>query len=395
MRRKLLLIAILLFAISAAHAGWPVGEGFQFEIIKKLPATSVKDQHKSGTCWSFCTISMLESELLRIGKGKYDLSEMYVVRNSYESKAQRYVRMHGKINFTGGGATNDVIDVFRNDGMVTEEAYSGLLLGEKKHIHGEMDEVFKEYVDGVLENKNKKLSHAWYKGFEGLLDAYLGAEPEDFSYKGEEYNAKSYAESLEINPDDYVLISSFTHHPFYKEFILEVPDNWSWGTVYNLPLDEMMDVFHSAIKDGYTLSWATDVSERGFSWYNGIAMVPNIHKPDLKGTEREKWEELSTSEKEASIYSFREPVTEKEITQEIRQQAFDNFETTDDHGMHIIGTAKDQNGTPYFIVKNSWGTGNKYDGYLYASEEYVKYKTVSVMVNKNAIPSKIRKKLDI
>lgn len=395
MMRKGCIIVLLVFIHSLVFAGWPLGEGFQFEIIKKLPATSVKDQHKSGTCWSFCTISMMESELLRMGKGEYDLSEMFVVRNAYEAKAKRYVRMHGKINFTGGGATNDVTDVFKTTGIVPEETYTGLLDGEKNHIHGEMDEVLKEYVDGVIANKNKKLSPAWYQGFEGLLDAYLGDKPEEFSFDGNTHDPLSYAASLDLNADDYVLISSFTHHPFYEKFILEVPDNWSWGEVYNLPLDEMMDVFFGAIHSGYTISWSTDVSERGFSWYNGIAIVPDIEKPDLEGTEREKWEALSQSEKEAEVYSFREPVKEKEITQEIRQEAFNNFETTDDHGMHIIGTAKDQKGNKYFIVKNSWGKSNKHNGYLYASEAFVKYKTVSFMVNKNAIPSKIRKKLGI
>jgi bleomycin hydrolase len=395
MTRRILFTALIVFVYTLSYAKWPSGDGYQFEIIKKLPATSVKDQHKSGTCWSFCTISMMESELLRMNKGKYDLSEMYVVRNAYEAKAKRYVRMHGSINFTGGGATNDVLDVIKTSGMVPEVAYTGLLQGEKKHIHGEMDEVLKEYVDGVLENKNKKLSPAWYEGFEGLLDAYLGKEPGSFEHHGENTNPESYAKSLGLNPDDYVLISSFSHHPFYSKFILEVPDNWSWGMVYNLPLDEMMDVFYTSIERGYTMSWASDVSERGFSWYNGIAIVPDAQQPDLEGTEKEKWEKLTQEEKEAAVHRFDKPVNEKSITQELRQQAFDNFETTDDHGMHIIGTAKDQQGTDYFIVKNSWGDNNKYNGYLYASEAYVKYKTISVLVNKDAIPDNIRRKLEL
>ncbi|MFW5656968.1 MAG: aminopeptidase C [Bacteroidota bacterium] len=368
-------------------------KGYIFKTESEVKVTPVKNQFRSGTCWSFCTVSFLESEILRLGGPEYDLSEMWSVRHSYEDKAARYVRMHGKMNFGGGGATNDVTDVFRKYGYVPEQAYGGLTIGEDKHVHGEMDHVLKEYIDGVVENKNRKLTPVWDKGLDGILDAYLGVKPESFEFEGETYTPESFAASLPININDYVLISSFTHHPFYEQFIMEVPDNWSWGMMYNLPLDEMMEVMVHSLEEGYSISWASDVSEKGFSWTNGIAIVPDAEKPDLSGTERERWEKLTDSEKASELYSFDEPVAEKSISQEMRQEAFDNYSTTDDHGMHITGLAVDQEGTRFFKVKNSWGTSNPFDGYLYASDAFVRYKTISIMVHKDAIPKNIRQKL--
>ena len=371
-------------------------EAYVFTTIGEVPSTPVKNQYRSGTCWSFSGLGLIESDLLREGKDPVDLSEMFVVRNCYSDKAKKYVRFHGNLNFAGGGGFSDVIYVLDSYGIVPEEVYDGKEIGEENHVHGEMDIILKTYTDAVIKNKNKKISPVWHNGFNGILDAYLGEYPETFTYEGIEYTPKSYAESLGINPDDYVELTSYTHHPFYEAFIMEIPDNWMYNETYNLPIDELMEVFNNAIEEGYPIAWGADVSEKGFSWKNGVAIVPEEDLTDLQGTEKEKWEKLTAKEKKKSLYSFEKPVKEKEITQEMRQEAFDNYQTTDDHGMVITGMAEDQNRNLYYIVKNSWGTDNHiYDGYFYASEPFVKYKTMNIMVNKNAIPKKIRKKLGV
>ena len=367
---------------------------YQFTDIKRLPATPVKDQYRSGTCWSFSANSFLESELLRMGKGEYNLSEMFVVRHAYADKAVRYVRFNGSLNFGGGGAFHDVIDMMRIYGAVPEESYAGNVIGETGPVHAEMDEVFKDYITGVVKNPNKHLSPVWYKGFLSLEDAYLGEEPTKFDYKGKEYNPKTFLESLGLNLDDYVEITSFTHHPFYSKFILEVPDNWANDQVYNVPLDEMMEVIDNSLANGYTVAWATDVSEKGFKHNLGFANVPVEAPKETAGMESDKW----TAPKAGDSATKAKPVMvkEKNITPELRQEAFDNYETTDDHGLHIIGTAKDQNGVPFYIVKNSWNANsNKFGGYFYASAPFVRYKTTCIMVNKKSIPARIAKKLGL
>lgn len=367
-------------------------EGYQFQTVVDLPATPVKDQFRSGTCWSFSGISFLESEMLRIGKKPVDLSEMFVVRNCYADKAQRYVRLHGSLNFGGGGAFHDVIYVMSKYGMVPESAYAGLNYGETGHVHGESDEVLKSYVDGVVKNSNKKLTTAWFEGFNGILDAYFGKLPANFDVDGKSFTPQSYVkEVMGLNADDYVQLSSYTHHPFYSTFAIEVPDNWLWGHVYNLPLDELIQVMDYSLNEGYTIGWATDVSEKGFSHKNGVAIVPVTDEKEMSGSERSKWESMSKEQKQS--YGFDGPVQELNVTPEIRQQAYDNYLTTDDHGMHITGMVKDQNGSIYYKVKNSWNVDSKYEGYLYASVPFVRYKTMSIMVHKNAIPKEIRKKL--
>jgi len=385
-------LAIILFLSASAIAQ----SGYIFTDIIRLPATPVKDQFSSGTCWSFSGISFFESELLRMGKGEYDLSEMFVVRTCYGDKAKKYVRLNGTINFGGGGAFNDVMMTIDKYGIVPEEVYSGLNYGEEKHMHGEPDAVFKAYIDAVIKNPNKELSSAWYRGFEGLLDAYFGKYPESFTIKRKTYSPKNFADESGLNMDDYVMISSFSHHEFYKPFILEVPDNWGWGEVYNVKIDELTEIIDFSVDKGYTVAWACDVSEKGFSWKNGLAVVPSEDISDLYEPERTKWDELSTGEKNKLFYDFTKIRKEKIITQEMRQEAFDNLTTTDDHGMHITGIAKDQNGTKYYIVKNSWNAdGNSYKGYLYTSEAFVKYKTTSLLVHKESIPQELRKKLGI
>ncbi|WP_010421471.1 aminopeptidase C [Anaerophaga thermohalophila] len=371
-------------------------EGYKFETIIDLPATSVKDQHRSGTCWSFSGVSFLESEMIRMGKEPVDFSEMFIVRHCYADKAEKYVRLHGHLNFGPGGAFHDVLYVLKNYGAVPENVYPGLDYGTEKHVHMEMDEVLKNYVDGVIENKNRELTTAWHQGFEGILDAYLGELPSTFEYKGKEYTPESFAKEVTgLNPDNYIQVTSFTHHPFYEPFIIELPDNWLWGEVYNVTLKEMTDIINHSLEAGYTVGWATDVSEKGFSHKNGVAVVPADNIEELSDTERSRWEELTEEERQKQMYSFEGPVTEKKITQEIRQEGFDEYTTTDDHGMHIVGLVKDQNGTTYYKVKNSWNTDNKYNGYLYASESFVKLKTISLMVNKEALPKSISKKLGL
>jgi bleomycin hydrolase len=330
-----------------------------------------------------------------MGKPAVDLSEMFIVRNVYAGKAEKYVRLQGSMNFAGGGSFYDVIETIRKYGIVPEEAYPGLSYGEEAHVHGELDAVTKAYVDAVIKNPNRKLSTAWKAGFDGILDAYLGVRPTTFTYNGKEFNPKSYAESLELKLDDYVYITSYTHHPFYSNFVLEVPDNWAWGGVYNLPLDEFAQVFDNAINNGYSVAWASDVSEKGFSYQNGVAVIPDANLAEMSNSEKSKWTELSSREKEAMLYKFEGPSFEKKITQEMRQEAFDNYQTTDDHGMLIVGIAKDQKGNKYYKVKNSWGTTDKYNGFFFASEPFVLYKTMSIMVHKNAIPKEIAKKLKL
>jgi len=371
-------------------------EGYKFTTIVDLPATSIKDQYRSGTCWSFSSMSFLESEMLRLGKDTADLSEMFAVRLCYSDKAIKYVRLHGFLNFGGGGAFHDVTYVLKKYGMVPEEAYKGLNYGEDNHVHGELDEVLKDYVDGVIKNKNKKISTAWHNGFDGILDAYLGKLPEEFEVNGKTYTPQSYAkEVVGLNPDDYVEITSFTHHPFYTKFAIEIPDNWLWDDVYNVPLEDLKEIFHYALEKGYTIAWGADVSEKGFSFRKGIAIVPDENVKDMAGLERAKWEKMTKSEREQMLYNFDGPVKEKEITQEMRQKAFDNYKTTDDHGMHITGMVKDQTGKIFYKVKNSWNTNNKYNGYFYASEPFVLYKTMDIMIHKDALPKEIRKKLGI
>lgn len=371
-------------------------KGYVFTDEIRLPVTPVKNQFRSGTCWSFGTHALIESELLRMGIGEIPLSEMFVVRHTYAAKAERYVRLHGSLNFAAGGALPDPFWVMANFGVVPEEAYAGKVIGEENHVHGEMDAVLKAYVDAVIKNPNRKLTPVWKDGFNGLLDAYLGSYPEEFTFKGKTYSPKSFAEMLGVKAYDFVQLTSFTHHPFYTDFIIEVPDNWNWEKAWNLPVDELMEVIDGALANGYTIVWASDISEKGFSHRNGVAIVPETDPGVLDGMERGRWEQLTQKEKDDLLYSFKEPIQEKKITQEDRQAGFDNFTTTDDHAMHIIGTAKDQNGNKYYIVKNSWGTDNNpYGGYLYASEAFVRYKTISLMVNKNAISRKIRGKLGL
>ena len=370
--------------------------GYQFTDVKVIETTPVKDQSRSGTCWCFSTLSFLESEIIKAGGEPMHLSEMWIVRHSFMDKAEKYVRMHGTLNFAEGGAAHDVTEGIREHGIVPFEVYPGLNYGTAKPDFHEISEVLKSYLDAVIRAAgNKPLSTAWKRGFNAILDEYFGVLPETFTYEGKEYTPESFAASLPISMDDYVDVSSFTHHPFYSRFIIEVPDNWMWAEVYNIPLEEMMQIVDNALENGYTVAWGTDVSEKGFSRTKGIGVIPEADLEGMSGTEAERWGKLTEQEKEAALYKVDKPGKERTITQEMRQTSFDNWETTDDHGMLIMGVAKDQNGTPYYKVQNSWNTVAPYDGFWYFSKPFVAYKTTSLMVNKNAIPKEIAKKLGL
>ena len=395
-KKGIQLTTVLLFVavfLVSAQDDKEKAKGYEFEIIKELKNTPVKNQFRSGTCWSFSAVSFLESEMLNLGKPEVDLSEAWIIRHSYSDKAKRYVRWHGHLNFAGGGAFHDVTNTIKKYGIVPEEIYDGLNYGTEKYVHGEFDAVLKGYMDQVIKNKNRELSTAWHNGLEGILDAYLGEKPEKFTYQGKEYTPESFAaEFTGINPEDYIEVTSFTHHPYYSKFILEVPDNWSYDEVYNVTMDDFIEIIDNSLEMGHTVAWAGDVSEKGFSWKHGIAIVPDVEYEETSGTDKERLTGLSIEQR---IYSFQQPVKEIEITPEMRQKEFDNYKTTDDHGMHIVGVAKDQTGNKFYIVKNSWDVDNSYDGYIYMSEAFIKYKATDIMIHKEMVPRKIARKLDL
>ena len=395
--RKWITCSMVLFASFSAMYGQEgqKEEGYQFTTVKEVKITPVKNQNRTGTCWSFSGVGLIEAELLRTGKGEYNLSEMFIANHSYKDKADKFVRLHGKLNFAQGGSFADVIYVFKHYGAVPGELYKGLEYGQDNHVHGELAEVATAYVNAVIKNRDKKLSTAWKKGFDGVIDTYLGKLPETFTYQGKQYTPKSFGESLGLNFDDYVSLTSYTHHPFYSQFPLEIEDNWRWAPSYNLPINELMEVLDHAINNGYTIAWGSDVSEKGFT-RNGIAVAADIEALESSGSDQARWVGLSQMEKDAEIKKLVEkPCKEIEVTQELRQQAYDNYQTTDDHGMLIYGIAKDQTGKKFYMVKNSWGTESKYKGHWYASEAYVAYKTMNIVLHKDALPKTIQSKLGI
>ncbi|MDR0749527.1 MAG: aminopeptidase [Tannerellaceae bacterium] len=392
---KRLLIAGLLLAATLTNSSAQNGEEYTFTPVKELKITPIQNQNRTGTCWAFSGIAYLESELLRMGKGEYNLSEMFIVSHSYKDQAAKYVRTHGSLNFEQGGSFEDVLYAVKHYGVIPESVMDGLNYGEDMHVHSELVSAASAYVNAILKNPNGKLSTAWKKGFDGIIDAYLGEIPGKFSYKGKEYTPSGFAKELGLNIDDYVSLTSFTHEPFYKPFALEIPDNWRWGMSYNVPLNELMEVIKHAINTGYTVAWASDVSEAGFS-RNGVAVVPDVKAIETSGSDQERWTGLNQREKNEEIRKLAEkPCRELTITQEMRQEAYDNYQTTDDHGMQIYGIAKDQDGKEFFMIKNSWGTDNKYKGIWYVSESFVAYKTMSIVIHKNAIPSAVRAKLGL
>ncbi len=373
----------------------PDSTGFKFTDVKINKTGSVKDQNKSGTCWAFSGLSTLEDNVMRKGGPELDLSEMFVVRNAYIDKAKKFMRMNGTINFAQGGSWGDVLNMTSLYGAMPEEAYSGLNYGEDKHSHYEMADALEAYLRAVLSRgtKNKKLTTAWLPGFIGILDAYLGKVPENFTYNGKTYTPAQWAKEMGLEPENFVNITSYTHHPFYENFILEIPDNWAWTESMNVPMEDMQRIVDNALEKGWTVMWAADVSEGGFKWNKGYALLPeDKNQKDMTDTELSRWVKLSDKDRESSKFDIKGPVKEKTVTQESRQKTFDNFETTDDHGMVIVGTAVDQEGNKYYKVKNSWDTNQLYDGFLYVSMPFFLEKTLGVGVHNDAIPADIRKK---
>lgn len=374
----------------------PDSTGFKFTDIKVLKTTPVKDQNKSGTCWAFSGISTLEEDVLRKGGPELDLSEMFLVRNAYIDKAKKYMRLNGKINFAQGGSFGDVYTLTSLYGAMPEEAYTGLNYGEPKHSHYELADAMTAYLNAVLERgtKNNKLTTAWLPGFIGILDAYLGKVPETFSYNGKTYTPLSFAKEMGIEPEKFETYTSYTHHPFYQSFALEIPDNWQWLECINVPMEDLQAIVDNALDNGYTVGWAADVSEGAFKWTKGYAVLPaEKTEKDMTDTELSRWVKLSDKDREKSRFDIKGPVKEKTVTQESRQQTFDNFETTDDHGMVIVGTATDQEGNKYYKVKNSWDTNQIYDGFFYVSVPYFLEKTLNVSVREEAVPKAVKTKL--
>ena len=369
-------------------------EGFVFTTIKENPITSIKNQNRSSTCWSFSSVAFLESELLRQGKGEFDLSEMFIVHHTMEDRAINYVRYHGDASFSPGGSFEDMVVCYEKYGMVPQDAMPGIMYGDSLPVHNELDAVAGAYVEAIGKGKFSKLTPVWKNGLRSIYDTYLGECPKEFNYNGKTYTPRTFAdEVLKLNMDDYISLTSYTHHPFYTQFNVEVQDNWRNALSYNLPIEELMEVMDNAVRKGYTFAWGSDVSEQGFT-RDGIAVFPDASKgAELTGSDMAHWLGLSAADKRKELTS--KPLPEVTVTQEMRQIAFDNWETTDDHGMLIYGLAKDQNGKEYFMVKNSWGEAGKYKGIWYASKAFVAYKTMNILVHKDAIPSKIAKKLGL
>lgn len=396
--KKILSILILslssLFVVSAQQNQQI--EYNEFTVTKQLPITSIKDQGNSGTCWAYSTLGFIEAELIRMGKGDIDLSDMFIVSNTYKDKGARYVRLHGKLNFGQGGSFYDVIYAMDKYGAVPEQEMTGLGYGTTRNAHNEVAAAAESYLKAIVSNPNGRLSAAWKKGYDALIDAYLGEAPKEFTYKGKKYTPTSFAKELGFKASDYISLTSYTHHPFYQPFALEIEDNWRWSHSYNLPIKELMQVMENAIEKGYPIAWGADVSEVGFT-RDGIAVLADVEAIETKGSDQARWVGLSNQEKQLSIrqtvYSANCP--EIEPTQEFRQDGFDNYTLTDDHGMVIYGMAKNQYGRPFFMVKNSWGDAGKYKGVWYASWNYVAGRTMNIVVHKSALPQAIAKKLGL
>ena len=393
MKKITVIAALLLLSASAfgqkANIKWP---DYEFTTEVQNVITSVKDQHRSGTCWAFSTIGFVESEIIRINGIKNeaaypDFSEMFVIYKSYLERADKYVRLDGALNFAAGSESDDVLHIIKDYGLMPQSVYSGMNYGTELPVQGEMDAALKNYVSAIVKNPNRKLTPVWKKGVDGILKAYLGEIPETFTVNGVSYTPASYRDSFKFNTEDYVTLTSFTHHPFYTYFAIEVNDNWRWDTAYNIPIDEFMKVLDSAIRAGYTVAWGADVSEPGFTRDGiGILIDPNAVAKQ-GGSDQEKW--VGKEEGKPAVEAPAEIVPD----QEYRQIAFDNKTLTDDHGMQIYGIAHDQFGTKYYMVKNSWGTKSKYKGIWYVSENYVKGMSLDIMLHKDALPKDLKKKI--
>jgi hypothetical protein len=368
-------------------------EGYKFTTVVSLPATPVKNQSATGTCWCFATTSFMESELLRLGKGEYDLSEMYVVRNTYKNRIKDNYLREGRGNLGEGSLSPSWLNVFNEYGIMPQEAYTGISYDSPVHNHRELQ----AYIEAVtaVPIKYKQMSTESQEVTDAILDIYLGEVPGTFIYKGQTYTPKSFAASLGLDMNDYVNITSFTHFPFYTQGVLEVRDNWEMTRFYNVPLDEMIKIMDNALLKGFSVDWDGDVSEKGFSHSKGVAINPDVTNIDnFSITDRARFEKMPVQERMAEVYKFEKPYPEINVTQEIRQKGYETFVTTDDHLMHLTGMVKDQNGTKYYMTKNSWGTErNPFGGYLNMSESFVRAKTIYIMVHKDAVPADLRQKL--
>ena len=396
MKKFTILAAMVLLCASAfaqkPDIKWP---DYQFTTDVENPITSVKNQYRSGTCWVFSALSFVESEVIRINKIKDeaaypDFSEMFVVYKSYLERAEKYVRLDGALNFAVGSEGDDALHIIADYGLMPQSAFSGLNYGTDLPVQGELDAALKAYVGAIVKNPNRSLTPVWKNGLEGILKAYMGEIPEEFTVNGAKYTAASYRDALKFNPDDYVTLTSFTHHPFYKPFAIEVEDNWRWDEAYNVPIDEFMKVLDDAIRAGYTAAWGADVSEPGFT-RNGIGVLIDPKKVIKQGgSDQEHW----VGKEEGKPQPVEAPA-EIVADQEYRQKGFDSKTITDDHGMHIYGIAHDQFGTKYYLVKNSWGTDSKYKGIWYVTENYVKGQSLDIILHKDALPKDLKKKLGI
>lgn len=384
--RQLVLIffAVILFQYLTNAQGKKKKDVYEFEMVKEIKTTPVKNQASTGTCWSFATTSFVETELIRMGKGEHILSPIFNVYHSYLPKAVNYVRYSGSANFGMGGQAHDVMKIIKQYGFIPEEVYSGMNIDDDKHNHAEMDGVLKAIAEAITKARGGKITPRWQEVFESTVDIYLGTIPKEFSYRGKTYTPKNFVDSLGFNADDFVEITSYTHHPFFTKFDLEIPDNWSKDQYYNIPIDDLMKIIDNSIMNGYSVAWDGDTSEKYFDRKKGIAFVPITE--DAAAAEETKKEDDDEGKPEA----------EKLVTQKMRQESFDNHTTTDDHLMHLTGIAKDQNGTKYYYTKNSWGTKDKkYGGYWYMSEQYVRLKTIAIMIHKDAIPSELKTKMGL
>ncbi|HBS86716.1 MAG: hypothetical protein A2W91_11860 [Bacteroidetes bacterium GWF2_38_335] len=377
-----LLIALFALCLTFGLTAQENHKDYSFSKIYDLKTTPVKNQQSSGTCWSFATVSFLETEILRTKNIEIDLSEMFFVRMAYFTKAELYIRLHGNSNFSEGGQAHDVFNVLRKYGMVTEETYKGLCYGEEQHVHSELVDGLKGYISGVNKKSNGKLSTAWTAAVNGILDAYFCTVPKNFSYEGKTYKPTEFVGFSGINPDDYIEITSYSNEPFYKKIILRIPDNWSGDQYYNVPADDMMKIIENALKNGYSVCWDGDVSERSFCFSAGIAIIPD-----------DDWSDISRAEAAKKFESYNK---EKAVTQEMRQLTFDNLTTTDDHLMHITGMYKDAKGVFYYKTKNSWSAeSNSQGGYLMMSDSYVRLKTTAILIHKKAVPEELAKKIGV
>ena len=394
--KKIILLACMAIAASgiSAQDEKKAPEGFQFTTVDSIAITSVKDQHSSGTCWNYSSLGYFESELLRTGKGEYDLCESFVCYKTYMDRADKAVRTHGDVSFSEGGSFYDVVYCLKNYGIVPQDAmpFPGSLYGDSLFNFRQLWKVADAVVSTIADGDWKSIKPAWKQDLSSIFEHYFGELPETFEYKGKSYTPQTFAQSLGLNMDDYVSLTSFNHEPFYEKFVIEVQDNWRWGQSYNLPLDEFMAVCDNAIKNGYTFLWGSDVSEAGFS-RQGVMTVPDVKAPAAPGTDQAHWTGLSEAQRRTEMAG--KPGPELTITQELRQEGYNNWETTDDHGMVIFGIAKDQTGKEYYMVKNSWGAAGQYNGIYYASKAFVAYKTINILVHKDALPKDIRKKLGI